>query len=136
VLAGSLGQPGAAAGTVYYHLLFRNTSSFPCTMDGYPGVSFVDSAGNQIGAPVPREHRFSGIVIVSPGGSAGALFALHDAYVGSVPNCNPTQATGLRVYPPGQTTALLIHQSFTVCSNPASNGSASVTEVTQTSNLP
>src|SRR6266568_3355345 len=43
VLAGSLGQPGAAAGTVYYHLLFRNTSSAPCTLGGYPGVSFVDS---------------------------------------------------------------------------------------------
>jgi hypothetical protein len=36
-----LAQGGAAAGSVYIPIDFTNTSGSACTMEGYPGVSFV-----------------------------------------------------------------------------------------------
>ncbi len=57
----AVGRSNGAAGTIYYPLGFTNASSAPCTMYGYPGVSFVTSPGGTvIGAPAPpyrRRHR-------------------------------------------------------------------------------
>src|SRR5581483_8628516 len=46
-------QADGAAGSTYYQVDFTNTSSSPCEMYGYPGLSLVSagtSAGHQIGA--------------------------------------------------------------------------------------
>jgi hypothetical protein len=135
MLSASLTNTQGAAGTAYSHLEFRNVSRIPCTLRGYPGVSFVDAAGHQIGAPVPRNPAPNPPVTVSPGGSVGAVFGLHDAYVGTTPNCQSTTAVGLRVYPPDQTTALLVPGQFTVCSNPMTDGSASIGAINTLANL-
>lgn len=136
MLSATLADTNGAAGTVYSHLVFTNTSSRSCTLAGYPGVSFVDDAGHQIGAPAPRAPGYDGVVTLGPGTSAGAVFALHNAYVGTVDGCQPTQAAGLRVYPPGGVTALFVPAPSRVCANPATDGSASITAVTSLTNLP
>lgn len=45
-LAASLGQSNGAAGTIYYPLNLRDTSSSTCTIEGYAAVSFVAGADN------------------------------------------------------------------------------------------
>ena len=43
-------QGGAAAGSNYVPIDFTNTSGSACTLDGYPGVSFVRGpSGGQLG---------------------------------------------------------------------------------------
>jgi len=49
-----------AAGTIYSHLTFTNKSAIACTMTGYPGVSFVDGAGHQVGAPLNKLPGYGG----------------------------------------------------------------------------
>jgi Protein of unknown function (DUF4232) len=135
-LSASLSNTQGAAGTIYSHLVFRNVSATSCTVSGYPGVSFVDGAGHQIGGPAQRASGDSGVVTVGPGQSAGAVLAIHDTYVSNTPNCASTTTVGLRIYPPNQTAAQFTPGQFTVCANPAANGSASVTAVTALANLP
>lgn len=136
MLSAALTNTQGAAGTIYSHLVFRNVSATPCTLSGYPGVSFVDGAGHQIGAPAQRAPGYSGVVTIGPGQSAGAVLSIHDVYVSNTPNCASTATVGLRVYPPNDTAALFTPGQFTVCANPAASGSASVTPVTALANLP
>jgi Protein of unknown function (DUF4232) len=136
MLSASLTNSQGAAGTLYSHLVFHNVSTTSCTVNGYPGVSFVDGAGHQIGAPAQRAPGYGGAVTVGPGQSAGAVFALHDSYVSTASNCASTTAAGLRIYPPNETTAQFLPGQFTVCANAAANGSASVSAVTALANLP
>ena len=52
-------QAGGAAGSTYLPVGFTNTSSSPCGLYGYPGMSFVtagDSSGSQIGRASCRER--------------------------------------------------------------------------------
>ena len=138
MLTATLGNGNGAAGTIYYHLVFSNKSSRTCTIQGYPGVSFVDGAGHQIGAPVPRDTNspVGGVITLGPGSSAGAVFALKDAYVGSVAGCMPTNASGLRVYPPNETAALFVPAPLQVCANVATPGSGSITRIANLADLP
>ncbi len=55
-LAGSIESgSGGAAGSTYVHLALRNTGSSTCTLQGWPGVSFVGGGdGSQIGAAATR----------------------------------------------------------------------------------
>lgn len=135
-LSASLTNTQGTAGTSYSHLVLRNASTRACTLAGYPGVSFIDASGHQIGAAVPRSAGSAIVVTLAPDGSAGAVFALHDAYVGSVPDCQPTNVTGLRIYPPDQTASLTLPNPFRVCANPTTDGSASIGAITTLSNLP
>ena len=62
------GQASGAAGSTYYPLDFTNTSSAPCEMYGFPGVSFVTAAtgtGLQIGAASQRSQAFAKVAVPS-----------------------------------------------------------------------
>lgn len=39
--------PLRAAGSLYYPVNFTNTSDAPCTLYGYPGMSFITAAGSE-----------------------------------------------------------------------------------------
>lgn len=103
-LSVSLGPPSGAAGTVYYQLTFRNTSASTCTLAGYAGVSFLDTAGHQIGEAAQRSPIGGppSTVAVAAGGAGYAALGVVDP---GVANCTPATASGVRVYPPGQTAA-------------------------------
>jgi uncharacterized protein DUF4232 len=84
--------------------MFKNSSSSACTLAGYPGVSFLDAAGRQVGEPAQRSATGGApsTVTVAPGQTAYAALGVVDP---GVANCTPATASAVRVYPPGETTA-------------------------------
>ncbi|MHA7263154.1 DUF4232 domain-containing protein [Arthrobacter sp. TMN-37] len=116
VLSGALTtEPGAgAAGSAYRTLTLTNTSDTACDMAGYPGVSYVDAAGTQLGAPADRGEPGAAFEL-QPGASATAV--LRQANAGNYgAACAAVPAAGLRVYPPGATDSLILPQEITACS--------------------
>lgn len=121
----SLGPPNGAAGSVYYPLRFHNRSALSCTLDGYPGVSFVSGpAGGQIGAPATRDQQSPArTLLIAPGGTVAAAVQVVDPYNYPTSGCQPVHAAGLRVYPPGSTAAVFLPLPGPACSVPVSAGS-------------
>jgi hypothetical protein len=108
-------QPGgAAAGSVYRTLLLTNASDRSCTLEGYPGVSFVDAAGNQLGAPAERDGSALRTVTLAPGATAASTLRQTNAQ-NYGPECGLTTSAGLRVYPPGATDSLVLPQEIAAC---------------------
>jgi hypothetical protein len=135
-LAVTLGSANGSAGSIHYPIAFKNTTSSPCTLYGFPGVSFLAAGGAQIGAPAQRESGITpATVTVAPGGSAYSSVGITDP---GIPPCSgSSNATQVRVYPPGQTQAILVAapSGMQVCSSPntANYQSAIVTPMTATS---
>jgi hypothetical protein len=111
-------QGGAAAGSTYYPLNLTNTSKASCFLFGYPGVSFVTGpSGSQIGQPASRNPAVAPrTVILTPGGTAHVTVQVVDALNYSKSDCKPVTAHWLKVFPPGQFTALYIKFTATTCS--------------------
>jgi hypothetical protein len=109
---------GAAAGSTYYPLNFTNTSKSSCYLYGYPGVSFVTGpSGSQIGKPASRNPAVGpSTVILPPGGTAHVTIQVVDALNYSKSDCKPVTAHWLKVFPPGQFTALYVKFSALTCS--------------------
>ena len=109
---------GAAAGSTYYPLNFTNTSKSSCYLYGYPGVSFVTGpSGSQMGEPASRNPAVApSTVILSPGGTAHVTIQVVDALNYSKSDCKPVTAHWLKVFPPGQFTALYVKFSALTCS--------------------
>jgi len=121
-LAATLTSPQGAAGTTYYHLELTNTGNKPCTLYGYPGVSFVTGAtGAQVGAAAEHATGVQPVATVTldPGAFSVATLGIVDA--GNYPpSCQITSTSGLRVYPPGNVDALFIPTSgISTCANSA-----------------
>lgn len=106
---------GGAAGSVYRTLVLTNASDQECVVEGYPGVSFVDAAGSQIGAPAERDGSAAVPVTLGAGASATATLRQTNAQNHGA-DCELTPATGLRVYPPGATDSLVLPQEIPACS--------------------
>lgn len=116
-LSGSVVNEQGAAGSVIASLTLTNTGGSPCVLDGYPGVSFVGANGEIIGMPAGRDASAAGSAItLQPGASASAALKITQA--GVIGTCNPHDATGLRVYPPGSYESLVIPYSARACGNP------------------
>jgi len=105
-----LGAAGGAAGSTYEPLVFTNKGSVSCTLDGYPGVSFVaPSTGSQVGAAASRNTQHAAaLVTLAPGATASAMLQIAQEANYPAATCKPTDVSGLRVYPPGSTTALYV----------------------------
>jgi Protein of unknown function (DUF4232) len=114
-------QANGGAGSAYYLLDFTNTSSAPCEMYGYPGVSFAlapTTGGRQVGAAAQRSSAFSKVAVrLAPGATAHAWVRV--AVAGNYPMsaCKPVVAGWLRVYPPGETVAGYVGHAFSACSS-------------------
>jgi hypothetical protein len=109
---------GAAAGSTYYPLNFTNTSKSACYLFGYPGVSFVTGpSGSPVGEPASRNPAVApATVILAPGGTAHVTIQVVDALNYSKSDCQPVTAHWLKVFPPGQFTALYVKFSSLTCS--------------------
>jgi hypothetical protein len=113
-------QSDGAAGSTYYPIDFTNASTSACTLNGYPGVSFVtaaDNQGAQIGQAAVRNPEFGPTAVrLAPGAEAHAWLQVGSA--GNFPpsTCQPVTAHWLRVYPPGETEAGYVQQDFPACS--------------------
>jgi hypothetical protein len=110
----SMGQKGAAAGSLYWPIQFTNTSTTRCALRGYPGVSVLDTAHRQIGPAATRTSESYSTVTLSPGGSASAIARTTNGPIGG-----PCLRTGsyLRVYPPASHTAVLVPAPWKTCSS-------------------
>jgi len=121
----SLGAAGGAAGSVYYPLVFTNVSGAPCTLYGYPGVSFVSGPGGAElgGAAVRDPGQGPALVTLAPGAVAHASVqvAVAQNYPRSV--CKPVTVHWLRVYPPGQYVPLYADLTATTCTGTIPGGS-------------
>ncbi|MBX7556525.1 DUF4232 domain-containing protein [Streptomyces sp. tea 10] len=116
-LSGSLTPQQGAAGSVIASLTLTTHGSAPCTLSGYPGVSFVDANGAPVGAPASRDASGAGTVTLQPGASASAGVRItQPGVIGQV--CNPHQAAGVRVYPPDSYESLVVPYSGQACGNP------------------
>lgn len=112
----SLGETQGGAGNLYQAVVLTNTSGASCTLRGYPGVSFVDASGAQLGPAAGRTGgRTRAITLSAHGGQASAL--LHTVEAGNFDpsTCHPRTAAKLRVYPPDTTQSLLVGDRTQVC---------------------
>jgi hypothetical protein len=104
-----------AAGSIYYHLDFTNTSGGTCHLYGYPGVSATTSNGTQLGDAAARDSAVpASYVNIPPGGTAHAVLRYSDVEV-STSGCKPADAALLKVYPPNDSGARFAFFSLPVC---------------------
>jgi hypothetical protein len=111
----TLGPPSGAAGSMGYELQFRNDSGAPCTMTGFPGVSFLDASGAPTGVSAGRNPVSYATVTVAPGSTAYALLI-----IGNPDNfgCPSALVQQVRVFPPNETTSVVIDTAtIRICSN-------------------
>lgn len=111
-LTGALGGGDAGAGNLYRYLVLTNHSSTTCHLTGYPGVSLLDAAGQQIGTPADRQPSRYAPVVLRPGASASDT--IHT--VNHMGKCLPASAK-VRIYPPGNTASMVVAGSVTNCDN-------------------
>ncbi|MGL3199696.1 MULTISPECIES: DUF4232 domain-containing protein [Curtobacterium] len=99
---------GGSAGHQAYEIVFRNTGSSPCTLQGWPGVSFVGKGnGTQLGAPATFDRSSAhGTVTIAAGSTAHATLLVAQAR--DYEDCGITTADGFRVYPPGSKQSLFL----------------------------
>jgi hypothetical protein len=107
-----------AAGSIYYPLEFTNSSASPCTLFGYPGVSFVTGrGGTQLGRAARRNPvNPAAIVTLAPGAVAHATLQVSEAGNYDATQCQPVTAHWLKVFPPDQTGAAYARFTTQACS--------------------
>ena len=110
---------GASAGSDHFVLTLTNSGTQTCTVNGFPGVSFVgDGTGTQLGAAARRNGSAGRTVTLMP--TDGARADLTVAQAGNYPDCSPQTADGLRVYPPDDRDSLFVRTSdLTACRSSA-----------------
>lgn len=117
-LALKIGGGDAAAGTQREFLVFTNKSGGPCTLYGYPGVSWVTGdQGTQVNDPFQRiDPARRTHLTLAPGKQANAVLVTHTAENYPAATCKPVSTRGFRVYPPDETAAIFVPQPQTACS--------------------
>lgn len=99
---------GAAAGTHFVALVVTNTGDEPCIIQGYPGVSLLDSSGKQIGPAAERNPAFpSTPVTLQPGEKANATIGL-PAWQNFDANVCPQESVSIQVYAPDNLDSLVV----------------------------
>jgi hypothetical protein len=112
-----LGPSDGYAGGAYQTIDFTNTSSRPCTMTGYPGVSLVTGPPYQpLGLAAKRSTSTPvTTVTLAPGATANAVVQIVDALNFPSPSCRPAKAAALKVFPPNQFTAVYLPDTSYGC---------------------
>ncbi len=123
----SLGETQGEAGSFDTPVILTNTGGAPCTVSAYPGVSYINSSGQQLG---PSAARTSGphaeVITLQTGQAASALLHQTDPGDFDTSTCRPQKAQRLRVYPPGQTVPLSVADKVTVCTTSAGRSTITV----------
>lgn len=112
----SIGQGEGAAGTVFRPLRFTNSGGRTCTIQGFPGVSYVaGDDGHQVGPAAFREGTKGAAVSLAPGETAFATVGFVQVRNFDPAVCKPTPVRGLRIYPPHETASLFLPLEGTGC---------------------
>ncbi len=104
----AFGRTEGAAGTVYREVLFTNRAIATCVLQGFPGVSYVDADGNQVGTAAVRDGE-GGPLLTLPHGTT-VLAVVGFAQIGNFDPevCRPTPVWGIKVFPPDETVPLYL----------------------------
>ncbi|MEV6926462.1 DUF4232 domain-containing protein [Dactylosporangium sp. NPDC051485] len=108
---------GGAAGSEYTWLVFTNISTRPCSLYGFPGVSWVTAAsGQQVNDPTARMTELKPVrIVLAPQGVAHA--EVRYGHPGAFePDCHAVHVAGFRVYPPDETTSVFVPLPAQACS--------------------
>lgn len=115
-LAISFGPASTAMNYVYQTVDFTNTSAHTCAMSGFPTISFAVDNGQPVGTPAAQDGTPGDVVILHHGQVASAQLAIADPGIFATDLCQPAAVDGLRVYPPGATTAMYLARPGIACS--------------------
>lgn len=118
--AGDLGLTfrvhGAAAGSLYGVLRYRNTSEHACWTGGYGGLSFVRD-GKQIGAAATRAAgKPVRAFVLHPGQRATSRIQIAQSANYDHSLCRPRRVDGFRVYVPDSDRARFVPYLTRACS--------------------
>jgi hypothetical protein len=108
----------AAMSHVYGRIVLRNTSSEPCWVKGYGGLSYVGGGnGTQVGAAADRTAGPTPKTVLEPGDKVRS--AIVETSTGPYPKsqCRPTAVDGFRVYVPDETRSIFVAHPTTGCAN-------------------
>ncbi|MEV0679772.1 DUF4232 domain-containing protein [Actinosynnema sp. NPDC050436] len=104
----AFGHVEGAAGTVYREVLFTNRALATCVLRGFPGVSYVDSSGNRVGAAAVREGDPGPLVTLPHGATAVSVVGSVNVDNFDPDACRKTPVWGIEVFPPDQTAPLYL----------------------------
>ena len=112
-----MGVPGnGTAGSTYYDLEISNISGQTCTLYGFPGVSALGGGGKQLGSAAARNNGYTELTVtLAPYQTAHAVLQITDVGNFSRRSCRPTTADALRVYAPGNYSAMRFPFSVRAC---------------------
>ena len=97
-------------------LRLTNTGGRTCTIQGFPGVSYVaGDDGHQVGPAAFREGTKGAVVTLVPGETAFATVGFVQVQNFDPNVCKPTPVRGLRIYPPHDTAAMFLPLEGTGC---------------------
>jgi hypothetical protein len=112
----SLGGGDAAAGTAYRSVVFTNKGARTCTIQGFPGVSYVaGDDGHQVGPAAYRTGKKGPVITLKPGGTAFADVGFVQVRNFDASVCKPTAVRGLRIYPPHEYNSMFLPAPGTGC---------------------
>ena len=107
----SLGQSDGGTGSTVVPIIFANSGTRDCELEGFPGVSLVgDENGTQLGAAAAEDDSVPiEVFTLAPGDTVQALVTVTNA--GNYDTCGSETADGFRVYPPHSFEAVFVPTS-------------------------
>ncbi|HEX6357538.1 DUF4232 domain-containing protein [Actinophytocola sp.] len=111
-----LSEAEGTAGTTYRSLVFTNKGARTCTIQGFPGVSYVaGDDGHQVGPAAFRTGEKGPVITLKPGDSAFADIGFVQVQNYDPATCQPTEVRGLRIYPPHDYDSAFVPNPGTGC---------------------
>ena len=122
-----LGAASGAAGTTYQTVWLVNKGSAACRTGGYPGASFLDTAGHEVGLSAQRDSAYAARTLtIAPGARVSFFVGVPEPGNFPASSCKPAKTARLRVYPPNQTVALTVADVTDICSTSSGRTEVSV----------
>jgi len=126
----SLNHGEGTAGTYYRALIFTNKGKRTCTIQGFPGVSYVtDDDGQQVGEAATRNGEKKPAITLKPGDSANVTIGFRDIDAFDEASCQPTDTRGLRIYPPDEYDSMFVPIGGRGCAKKVSESQLTVTSM-------
>ena len=97
--------------------MLTNTGNKSCTLAGYPGVSYVDAKGKQVGAAADRDPDAKKATVTMNTGRHRRGPAAPDQRAELREECGLTDVAGVKVYPPNRKDSLIAEQKTVGCSD-------------------
>jgi hypothetical protein len=93
----------------------QQVSARPCTLDGFPRVSAINSKGRQFGDAAGKGAGKLRLITLRYGQTAHFTLGIIDVSIFSRSSCDQVTAAGLRIYAPGDHDSQFVPLSLRVC---------------------